>query len=56
MDINLIWGTDGRTVRDVIVDGRIVVRDGRSTLVDEEELARRAGEAQAALLARSGLG
>jgi 5-methylthioadenosine/S-adenosylhomocysteine deaminase len=56
MDLNLIWGTDGRTVRDVLVDGRIVVRDGRSTLVDEEELARRAGEAQAALLARSGLG
>ncbi|WP_157216921.1 amidohydrolase family protein [Flavisphingomonas formosensis] len=53
--LNLIWGTDGRTVRDVVVDGRIVLRNGRSTLVDEEELARRATEARDALLARSGV-
>ncbi|MHB8286377.1 MAG: amidohydrolase family protein [Caulobacteraceae bacterium] len=54
-DLNLVWGTDGRSVRDVVVDGRIVVRDGRSTLVDEAELAAHAREAQAALLRRAGL-
>jgi len=52
----LVWGTDGRSVRDVLVDGRVVVRNGRSTLVDEGALARRAGEAGAALLKRSGIG
>ena len=53
-DLNLIWGTDGRTVRDVVVDGRIVVRGGASTQVDEVELAARAREAQASLLSRAG--
>lgn len=54
-ELNLVWGTDGRSVRDVVVDGRIVVRDGASTQVDEAELAARAREAQAALLGRAGL-
>ena len=54
-DLNLIWGTDGRTVRDVVVDGRIVVRNGASTQVDEVELAAKAREAQAALLRRAGV-
>jgi len=49
-DLNLIWGTDGRSVRDVVVDGRIVVRDGRSTLIDEDELAARAAEVSARIL------
>ncbi len=53
-DLNLVWGADGRTVRDVVVDGRIVVRDGASTQVDEVELAAKAREAQAALLSRAG--
>lgn len=51
-DLNLIWGTDGRSVRDVIVDGRIVLRNGRSTRVDEVELAREAERARERLLAR----
>jgi 5-methylthioadenosine/S-adenosylhomocysteine deaminase len=53
--LNLVWGTDGRSVRDVVVDGRIVVRDGRCTTVDEDELRRTAREVQRALLARAGI-
>lgn len=32
--LQLVWGSDGRSVRDVIVDGRVVVRDGECTSVD----------------------
>jgi 5-methylthioadenosine/S-adenosylhomocysteine deaminase len=53
--LNLVWGTDGRSVRDVVVDGRVVVRDGRCTTVDEDELRRTAREVQRALLARAGI-
>jgi 5-methylthioadenosine/S-adenosylhomocysteine deaminase len=53
--LNLVWGTDGRSVRDVVVDGRIVVREGRCTTVDEDELRRTAREVQRALLARAGI-
>ncbi|HKA04651.1 MAG TPA: amidohydrolase family protein [Acidimicrobiales bacterium] len=53
--LNLVWGTDGRSVRDVVVDGRIVVRDGRCTTVDEDELRRTARDKQRALLARAGI-
>ena len=53
--LNLVWGTDGRSVRDVVVDGRIVVRDGRCTTVDEDELRRTAREVQRGLLARAGI-
>ncbi len=53
--LNLVWGTDGRSVRDVVVDGRIVVRDGRCTTVDEVELRRTARDVQRALLARAGI-
>lgn len=53
--LHLVWGTDGRTVRDVIVDGRVVLRDGHSTCIDETALFEAAAEAQAALLARAGI-
>ena len=53
-DLNLIWGTDGRSVRDVVVDGEIVIRGRVSTKVDEAELAAKAQEVQAALLRRAG--
>jgi 5-methylthioadenosine/S-adenosylhomocysteine deaminase len=53
--LNLVWGTDGRSVRDVVVDGRVVVRDGRCTTVDEDELRRTAREMQRNLLARAGI-
>lgn len=54
-DLNLVWGTDGRSVRDVVVDGRMVVRAGRCTLVDEAALAARAADAQRRLLRDAGL-
>jgi 5-methylthioadenosine/S-adenosylhomocysteine deaminase len=53
--LNLVWGTDGRSVRDVVVDGRVVVRHGRCTTVDEDELRRTARDVQRALLARAGI-
>jgi 5-methylthioadenosine/S-adenosylhomocysteine deaminase len=51
----LIWAAQGRTVRDVVVDGQVVVRDGRCTTVDAESLRAEAAERQAAVLARAGL-
>jgi 5-methylthioadenosine/S-adenosylhomocysteine deaminase len=53
--LHLVWGTDGRSVRDVVVDGRVVVRSGRSTTVDEEALAAEALAARAALFERAGV-
>ena len=53
--LQLIWGTDGRSVRDVVVDGRIVVRDGRCTTVDTDELRGAAIDAKARLLDRAGI-
>jgi 5-methylthioadenosine/S-adenosylhomocysteine deaminase len=53
--LNLVWGTDGRSVRDVMVDGRIVVRDGRCTTVDTDELRRAARDAKVRLLDRAGI-
>ncbi|MBB6251999.1 amidohydrolase family protein [Nitrospirillum iridis] len=53
--LHLVWGTDGRSVRDVVVEGRVVVRDGRCLTVDEDALRQAARESQAALLARAGI-
>jgi 5-methylthioadenosine/S-adenosylhomocysteine deaminase len=51
----LVWSSDGRSVRDVLVGGRTVVRDHALTTVDEGELRERAARASAGLLARSGV-
>ena len=51
--LQLVWGTDGRAVRHVVVDGRVVVRDGRCTNVDEAALAAAARTAGPALRARA---
>lgn len=51
----LVWSTDGRSVRDVLVDGRIVVRDGRCTTIDEGALRVAATTARADLLRRAGI-
>ena len=40
----LVYAESGRGVRTVIVDGRIVVRDGRATMVDEAALAAEIAE------------
>ncbi|WP_044563030.1 amidohydrolase family protein [Azospirillum sp. B4] len=53
--LQLVWGTDGRSVRDVVVDGRVVVREGRCLTVDEDALRLEARASQAALLVRAGL-
>ncbi|HSJ91150.1 MAG TPA: amidohydrolase family protein [Ilumatobacter sp.] len=52
--LQLVWGSDGRSVRDVVVDGRVVVEDGVCTSVD---VAGRRAEAEArrrSLLSRRG--
>ena len=53
--LQLVWGSDGRTVRDVVVAGRPVVRDGACVTVDMAALHAEAAEAQSSLLARAGL-
>ena len=51
----LVWSADGRGVHTVVVDGEVVVEDGRMTTVDEEALYAAAQEAGEAITARSGL-
>lgn len=53
--LQLVWGTDGRSVRDVVVAGEVVVRDGASTRVDEAALATAAAEAARQLVDRAGI-
>jgi 5-methylthioadenosine/S-adenosylhomocysteine deaminase len=53
--LQLVWGGDGRAVRDVMVAGRWVVRDGVPTRVDVASLAAAAADAQRSLLQRSGV-
>ena len=53
--LQLVWGTDGRSVRDVYVAGRHVVADGRPTAIDVAELAEMASHHQARILERAGL-
>lgn len=51
----LIWSAQGRTVRDVFVDGRVVVQNGVCTTVDPGELRRAAVHHQHGVLQRAGL-
>ena len=53
--LQLVWASDGRSVRDVIVHGRIVIRSGRCLTVDSDALRDAANEASAGLLRRAGL-
>ena len=46
---NLVHTAQGRDVEMVLVDGRIVVENGRATLVNEEEIRRKADRAAAEL-------
>ncbi|MEM1333591.1 MAG: amidohydrolase family protein, partial [Actinomycetota bacterium] len=52
---HLVWGTDGRSVRDVLVAGRRVVDDGRVVTVDETALRHEAAARRDDLLRRAGL-
>ncbi|BCJ56980.1 amidohydrolase family protein [Micromonospora endophytica] len=51
----LVWGAVGHSVRDVLVDGRVVLRDRRITTVDVDALREEAADRRAALLRRSGI-
>ena len=53
--LQLVWSSDGRSVRDVVVDGRVVVRDARCTTVAIDALRDAAHDAAARLLRRAGL-
>lgn len=53
--LQLVWGTDGRTVHHVVVGGDVVIRDRRSTRVNEDELRALAIERSEALLERAGI-
>lgn len=53
--LQLVWGTDGRSVRDVYVAGRAVVVDGQVSALDTTELAAHAEAAGHALRRRAGI-
>jgi 5-methylthioadenosine/S-adenosylhomocysteine deaminase len=53
--LQLVWGTDGRTVRDVFIAGRPVIRDGRCITVDAAALRNEARDRQRSLLDRAGI-
>jgi 5-methylthioadenosine/S-adenosylhomocysteine deaminase len=53
--LQLIWGSDGRSVRDVFVAGEHVVSDGQLTTVDVNSLVDDAVAAGRALRQRSGV-
>jgi 5-methylthioadenosine/S-adenosylhomocysteine deaminase len=53
--LQLVWATDGRSVRDVVVAGREVLRDGRCLTIDVAALREEAVARQSALLGARGL-
>ena len=53
--LQLVWGSDGRDVRDVFIGGRPVVRQGRCVTVDVADLRDAAAGAQGNLLRRAGI-
>jgi 5-methylthioadenosine/S-adenosylhomocysteine deaminase len=53
--LQLVWGAHGRTVRDALVAGKLVVRDGRCVTVDERALHDEVAKAQTWLLERAGI-
>jgi 5-methylthioadenosine/S-adenosylhomocysteine deaminase len=51
----VLFGGGGRAVRDVLVDGTVLVRDGIAQTLDAAEVRAKAVEAQPALLKRAAL-
>ncbi len=49
----LVYGGEGRAVRTVVVDGRVVVRDGVVTTIDEADVLEEAREASKAVITRN---
>jgi len=52
---NLIHSASGESTRDVIIDGRIVLRDGRCLTVDEDKVREEAQKAAEDVTSRSGV-
>jgi 5-methylthioadenosine/S-adenosylhomocysteine deaminase len=52
---NLVYSADGGSVRRVFVDGREIVRDRASTMIDEQKLLDEAREAASQVVRRTGL-
>jgi cytosine/adenosine deaminase-related metal-dependent hydrolase len=52
---NLVYSAGAASVRSVMIDGRLVLDEGRVTTVDEEELLRRVDALTGPYLARAGL-
>jgi 5-methylthioadenosine/S-adenosylhomocysteine deaminase len=53
--LQLVWGTDGRSVRDVFIAGSPVLIDGECVNVDADVVRRTAQDRQRTLLERAGL-
>jgi len=51
---NLVYASGARSVRSVVVDGRIVLHEGRLTGVDERSALAAVGDAARAMVARLG--
>jgi len=54
--LQLMWASDGRSVSDVVVAGRVVVRDGQCVTVDVAAASAAAAERQRFLLRAAGKG
>ncbi|MDE0236677.1 MAG: amidohydrolase family protein [bacterium] len=53
--LQLVWAGGGRSVTDVLVDGRLVIADGQCTTVDTGSLRIEARQAARSLIERSGI-
>jgi len=51
----LVWSADGRGVHTVLVDGKVVIEDGRCQTIDEDKLWHDAQQMGEAITGRSGL-
>jgi len=53
---HLAFAADGRSIRTVVIDGRVVMQDRRLAFVDEDEIRARANEAFVRVLDAAGIG
>jgi len=54
-NLTLVYNADGRSVHTVLVDGRVVVRNGKPCYVDEWELISKVQALGESLLERTGI-
>jgi len=54
--LQLVWASDGRSVRHVVASGRVVVHDGEPTLIDRSTLTAEAQQRHERLVHDAGLG